>query len=715
MTSLRSRIAWRRTPERRDAPAGTLTLGRGDLRSEGIGAKAAMLDTAAAAGLPVPPGFVIPHDAPVPELGSWHETSTGTPVAVRSAFSAEDQDDRSLAGWFETVLNVDPPSFDAAVETVRASAGRHTGRFRHDVLVMDMVDARRSGVAFSEPETYDDRINSTDGTAEQLVGGDVEGTGELLPRLERVADGWRARLQQLLVLVRNTFGDDAWDIEWADDGSTCWLVQIRPITARTRRNEAFTIANHAEILPPLPSQFMTSVIESAGPELFAWYRAFDPTLPADRPFLEVIAGRPFINLTLLEDMLRHWGLPTALVAESIGGPPENPRPARPWRMLTKSRSLMRMGIAQVVAVRNAAQNERALAAAGEANHETFAAAIADLRSAYVGLVTGMFPLSSAIGPPLSILRRTGTLTEHASRHRTITTRMAEAIDRMPREEFLDVYGHRGVYESDVARPRFKDDPTLLGDRSMQAGVLPKSPARTVTGVLTRPIWWLARRPLAAREQLRHEAMRGFSQLRDALVRLADRAVREGRLPTTDHLWLLDSDEATKLDAGWTPDATFWASRLDERSSLAALDPPSIVRRFDDPASWSPDRDDRDVLGGLSLTDGHVSGRAWVLVEPSVTLPEGFDPQTTVLVARSVDAGWIPTFALVAAAVVEIGGDLSHGSILLRERGLPAVTNVRGATKALATGEQVEVRAGSGTIRRLDHQPNEASASTRAGR
>jgi pyruvate,water dikinase len=72
----------------------------------------------------------------------------------------------------------------------------------------------------------------------------------------------------------------------------------------------------------------------------------------------------------------------------------------------------------------------------------------------------------------------------------------------------------------------------------------------------------------------------------------------------------------------------------------------------------------------------------------------------VLVARSIDAGWIPTFALVAAVAVETGGDLSHGSILLRERGVPAVTNVAGVTRRIRTGDEVEVRAGSGTVELL---------------
>ena len=81
-----------------------------------------------------------------------------------------------------------------------------------------------------------------------------------------------------------------------------------------------------------------------------------------------------------------------------------------------------------------------------------------------------------------------------------------------------------------------------------------------------------------------------------------------------------------------------------------------------------------------------------------------DPAATVLVARSIDAGWATTLGLVAAAVVETGGDLSHGSILVRELGLPAVTNVRGVRRAVAEGDTLEVRADAGVVQRLDPPP-----------
>jgi len=327
----------------------------------------------------------------------------------------------------------------------------------------------------------------------------------------------------------------------------------------------------------------------------------------------------------------------------------------------------------------------------------------------------MFPLSSAIGPPLGALRAAGTLFEHASRNRTITVELAERRERLRRAtgpdraaalvDFLDDFGHRGIYESDIARPRYTDDPSTLADEASTddpATVLPTPPPRTLKGLVTLPIWWTAKAPMRARELLRHDAMRSFASIRSSFVSLAERTVDKGQLRAVDDVWLLDADEVRRLDTGWAPDRAFWSERQSERERLDALDVPHVVRRFDDPADWNhDDADGDDVRRGLALSSGRISGRAWVLAEPDATLPAGFDPSSTVLVARSIDAGWISTISKVAAVVVEIGGDLSHGSILVRELGIPAVTNVRGATRWIHTGDRVTIDAGAGTVRRTD--------------
>ena len=682
-------------------------LGSGAMSRLGVPPKAALLDRAARAGLPVPAGFAITdgglNGAAVNSAlaGLGYVSLTG--FAVRSAFGAEDGSARSLAGWFDSELRVGRSDVVESVGRVRASADVRDGEFRTDVLVMTMVDARDSGVAFTEPGTYDDLVNTVDGTAERLVAGEVAGTAAKLPRIETADEGWPRRLQRLLADVRDEFGDEPWDVEWADDGERCWLVQIRPITAAPRRDEVLTLANHAEILPDLPSALMTSIVAEAGPDLFAWYRRHDRSLPADRDFLQVMAGRPLINLSLLEDMMRHLGLPTGLVADSIGGDTIERRPINLTRILRKLPVLLRLGWSQLRATARSSAIRRRLVDDAERPTASFTEAVDRLHDVYVSLVTGMFPLSSAIGPPLSVLRGLGVLEQHAGRHRTVTRDLADALTSLGGdpsdaeiEAFLDEYGHRGVYESDIARPRYRDDLATL--RSIAgARTMPAPPRRTLVGVLATPIWLAAKGPITARELLRHDAMRAFEAVRSELVRHAHRAVDDRRLPSVDALWLLEADEVRALDDGWTPDDEFWAVRRARQEELAAIPMPMTVSSGDDPRSWARAGSDSDRLHGLPLTRGRVEGVAWVLDEPGDVADKPSQDEPVVLVARSIDAGWIATMSHCDAVVVEIGGDLSHGSILVRELGLPAATNVAGVRGAVRTGDRIVVDAGAGIV------------------
>jgi pyruvate,water dikinase len=208
--------------------------------------------------------------------------------------------------------------------------------------------------------------------------------------------------------------------------------------------------------------------------------------------------------------------------------------------------------------------------------------------------------------------------------------------------------------------------------------------------------------MRAREGIRYQAMLGFERIRQQLLVLAQTDVIAGILPTLDALWQLDIEEVRRLDRGWGPDAVFFARRQQEIEHLQSYHLPDLLYRFDDLEQYRAGvtaASQETRLRGVSLTGGEVCGRAWVLAEPSTALPPGFTPATTILVARSVDAGWIPTFAQVAGVVVETGGDLSHGSILLREIGLPAITNVRGVTRIIRTGDEIVLRAGPGVVER----------------
>jgi len=85
-----------------------------------------------------------------------------------------------------------------------------------------------------------------------------------------------------------------------------------------------------------------------------------------------------------------------------------------------------------------------------------------------------------------------------------------------------------------------------------------------------------------------------------------------------------------------------------------------------------------------------------------TLEEGTAIQPgEVLVAPSTDPGWTPLFAVAAAVVTDLGGVLSHGAIVAREYGIPAVVNTRHATVRIRTGQTVTVDGTAGTVRIAD--------------
>lgn len=727
-----------------------------------MGPKAEMLCRAATKGLPVPPGLVVRHEGWAERgqsisgardsrwlanaraaLFSLGFPSVGERVAVRSAFSAEDGADRSMAGHFGTVLHVEAMDTKAMAEALREVwlsaeplAESDQPVARRDVLVMQMIAPEVSGVAFTERNFEDDLVNYTTGTAEDLVGGRESGHIVTLPKMRaweipdtrHRSEPWQRRLAEVLKGVRRVFGDGDWDVEWADDGQRCWLLQIRPVTAAPMRDELFTTANLKEILPEIPSPLMSSIIESNAFSIFGFYRRLDGGLPAGRPFFRLFAGRPYMNLSLLTDMMRRWGLPTSLVSKSLGGDEGLDLPHRPFRILRNAGVFLRLALMQLRAVGRARRELAILNHRASLEHETFGELFAASRESYRHLVQAMFMLISSAAGPVALLAKLGVLTAHQARHATVTTRMHRELSQLrelaaahphwqaqlqrgeapedpafqnPWRRFLAVYGHRGVHETDLASPRWADAPdTLLPSLGRAPVARPEPPPLTWRARLTWPLWWWTRRLLAEREVIRNESMKGFAQLRRQWV---EKAGHMGLQP--EALWLLREEEILQLDAGWLPENRDTLNRQHQLDRFASIHLKDLVHAanpnaaiMDKDGAWLDGAEGAAPLAGRILVAGRADGQAWVLNEPAFELPGGFDPAATVLVARSVDAGWMATFGLVAGVVVEIGGDLSHGSILLRELGLPSLTNVPGATSRLHTGGVVELRADEGLVR-----------------
>jgi rifampicin phosphotransferase len=641
-------------------------------------------------------------------------------VAVRSAFTSEDGNVASQAGKFATVLNVPIDSFDVspsrvvdpipladAIAQVWTSGLQAGVRGRLDVLVMSMVAAKHSGVAFTEIEYEDDLINYTEGLAGEMLAGREEGVVLELPKLQALETPSKAhnnlafapRIQMILRSIRTAMGRGNWDVEWADDGEKTWIIQVRPITVPTIRNEVFTYAPLKESLPELPSRFMATLIEAAGDDIFEMYRDIDATLPRGRKYIEVLYGRPMINLSLMMDMARHWGAPTTTVTWALNERVPNEARANRLRLLRSrgTRFAMRMRAMRASAKSRALAAE--LHALSENPGSTVSEVIETARLVYARLMRQMLLLRDAMGEDYSSGGRslgTQMYSDLGPMRRMVQSNPDIALSlgngTLPRdtkfrndwEAWLRKHGHRGAYETDLARPRFRENPSevlqMIAHPAAEAPAVHRSPVSMLAPKSP------AAKAARAREELRFDAMIAFERIRRRLLELA--------LPkgvTTEMFFALTIQEAKSLDGGWRPTADFIRERVEENDALAKLRMPDVMRRNDiiDQSSSS--------LHGIGLTRGEASGRALILRDPVTKLPAGFTPRDTILIAPSVDAGWVPTFGLVSGVVIESGSNLSHGAIILRELGIPAVTNVRGATHAILPGQRVHVVAAHGRV------------------
>lgn len=698
-----------------------IALGSGQVGPAGVGNKAALLDRARRSGLPVPDGFVLLAEA---EGRLRAAPPFRRKVAVRSAFSAEDHPWESLAGLFLPRLWVDPQDARQLAEAILAvwqSADRRPGEFRRDILLLEMVEALYAGVAFTEHEYEDDACRWTRGTGERLVAGREPGEYIELAKLQvrdplvepAPAPGFALRLQILLRDVRRVFGQHDWEIEWADDGRNCWLLQIRPMVRALGRNETFSAGYLRSFLPEVPSRFTTSLIASCSRDLLAYYRRIDPGLPFERRLIEVFQGRPMVNLSLIADRLRVLGLPTRLLTERTGPMPGPSTPPNLRRMLRKWRSLLRLAVAGWGSLRLARRTARAISRRADHAPGSFRSAVDDLRWIHARYTVALLLLAGGLIPAMAVLRRFGLLNQWASRQSETAAglymALVELAQRHPRQEgeafeadfdrLLETYGHRGPFELDIASPRLRTRADVLRAALKSAPVrVPQPHTRPIAAFMLGAVWLRAVRALESRHVLVDAAMRAFDRLRRTFMELSARVGLEA-----EDLWLLSIEEAARLDDGWLPSPTLLQERRRESQRLAASQPPAVVRRYDDLASSKAGAAPAAAAGrvtGIAIVPGRVEGQVWCAAHPGDLLPKGWDRGRTIVAVRDLDEGWTAVLLQAAGVVTETGGELSHAALFLRALGLPAVIQAQGASQVFTTGDRARLDAAAGTLSRL---------------
>jgi pyruvate,water dikinase len=185
------------------------------------------------------------------------------------------------------------------------------------------------------------------------------------------------------------------------------------------------------------------------------------------------------------------------------------------------------------------------------------------------------------------------------------------------------------------------------------------------------------------------------------LELGRRLAAAERLADANDIFFLQMDElqsGSLLNGGTALRALVTRRRAEYERNLKLNPPAVVVGRFDPDGHVLETVDHRTKsFHGLGVSRGVATGRARVILRADAN--ERVQPGE-ILVAPFTDPGWTPYFVAAAGIVMDLGGMLSHGSIVAREYGIPAVVNVGPATQIIRTGQWLEVNADQGIVKVL---------------
>jgi rifampicin phosphotransferase len=292
--------------------------------------------------------------------------------------------------------------------------------------------------------------------------------------------------------------------------------------------------------------------------------------------------------------------------------------------------------------------------------------------------------------------------------------------------YLDRYGMRCVGEIDITRPRWRERPTTLvpvildNVRNFGPGAARRRFEQGRQKALKKEQEVLSRlRALPDGERKADEAKRMIDRVRTfigyreypkygivsryfvykrALLAEAGRLVRAGVLPEQEDVFYLTFQEFHDVVRSHQVDGRLVQQRKDAFRSYHALTPPRVLTSDGEAVTGAYRRDGvpAGALIGLPVSAGTVEGRARVVLDLAGADLEAGD----ILVTTFTDPSWSPLFVAVAGLVTEVGGQMTHGAVIAREYGLPAVVGVERATRLIRDGQRIRVHGTDGYVELL---------------
>jgi len=291
------------------------------------------------------------------------------------------------------------------------------------------------------------------------------------------------------------------------------------------------------------------------------------------------------------------------------------------------------------------------------------------------------------------------------------------------EAFLERYGMRCVGEIDVTRPRWTERPTTLiptiltNVRTFSAGAAQRRFEEGRRQALAKREEVLERlRTLPDGERKAEEAARMIDRVRtfagyrehpkygmvcryfvykQALLAEADRLIATQALGDREDIFFLRLEELADVVSGAPVALELLRERKDAFREHQSLRPPRVFTSAGEVITGGYGRNDlpEGALPGLGVSAGTVEGRARVVLDIArADLKPG-----DILVTAFTDPSWTPLFVAIRGLVTEVGGLMTHGAVIAREYGLPAVVGVEGATRLIQDGQPIRIHGTDGYV------------------
>jgi rifampicin phosphotransferase len=291
------------------------------------------------------------------------------------------------------------------------------------------------------------------------------------------------------------------------------------------------------------------------------------------------------------------------------------------------------------------------------------------------------------------------------------------------EDYLGKYGMRCAGEIDITRPRWSEQPTTLiptilahvknmepgeGQRRFEQGRQEASakehdvlrrlralPDGDQKAAETKQMIDRVRTFMGYREYPKYGMVSRYFIYKQAIMAEAERLVHNGVLRAKDDIFFLRFEELHDIMRTSNVDEQRIKERKDAFRSYQTLTAPRVLTSDGEVVAGTYRRDDlpSGALAGLAVSTGTIEGRARVITDIADADLEPGD----ILVTAYTDPSWTPLFVTIAGLVTEVGGMMTHGAVIAREYGLPAVVGVQHATQRIRDGQHIRVNGTDGYV------------------